>query len=98
LNARQLIIEPGFLQVCQFDALDVTMFRGEKLQDGVHTDKARSADDQSGVHQLLSGGDALKAYTKLTATKNSRRNSAASRKQFARATMSRHSLTSVNSL
>jgi hypothetical protein len=76
LNRRQLIIEPGFLQV----------------------DKARSAHDQNGVDRLLSGGAVLKAYTKLTATKKSRRKRAASRKQFARATMSCHSLMSVNSL
>jgi hypothetical protein len=74
LNRRQLIIEPGFLQV----------------------DTARSAGDRNGAYQLLSGADVLKAYAKLTATKKTRRKSVANRKQFARATMSCHSLTSVN--
>jgi hypothetical protein len=76
LNRRQLIIEPGFLQV----------------------DTARSAGDQNGAQRLVSGADALEAYTKLTATKKSHRKRAANRKQFARATMSCHSLGSVNSL
>jgi hypothetical protein len=84
LNRRQLIIEPEFLQVCQFDAFDVT--------------EPDPPVTKTLPHQLLSGGDARKTYTSLTATKKSRRKNAGNRKQFARATMSRHSLTSVNSL
>jgi hypothetical protein len=59
LNRRQLIIAPRFLQVRQFDALDLTRPNFNKL---------------SAVAGMISSPE-----------------SAANRKQFVRATMSRHS-------